>query len=119
MNLLSESYVKASTKDHVTDIFGMYSYGYQWYLTMVGTHPPFLANGYGGQIMGVVPSSDLVVVLKYEAENPVHPVSGTGHDDLYLFELVVNPVVGFKSRSTMYIALKKKTGETPGYFRTI
>jgi Mg/Co/Ni transporter MgtE len=52
-----------------------------------------LASGFGGQIIGVVPSMDLVVVLKYEAEEPVHPVSGTSHDDMYLFELVVDAVI--------------------------
>ena len=91
-NLLSENWVKISTTDHVTNIYGRYSYGYQWYLTMVGGHPVFLASGFGGQIIGVVPSLDLVVVLKYEAENPMDPVSGTGHDDMKLFELVVNSV---------------------------
>lgn len=90
--LLSEDWVETSTKDHVTNIYGRYSYGYQWYITLVGGHPSFLASGFGGQIIGIVPSLDLVVVLKYEAENPVHPVSGTKHDDMYLFELVVNSV---------------------------
>ena len=55
--------------------------------------PAFLASGYGGQIIGVVPSLDLVVVLKYEAEDPVHPVPGSKHDDMRLFELVVRSVV--------------------------
>jgi hypothetical protein len=59
---------------------------------MVGGHPSFLASGYGGQIIGVVPSLDLVVVLKYEAENPEHPSPGSNHDDMYLFELAVNAV---------------------------
>jgi len=90
--LLSEEWVKASTTDHVTNVYGRYSYGYQWFLTMVGGHPAFLASGYGGQIIGVVPSLDLVVVLKYEAELPVHPESGTAHDDMHLFELVVEAV---------------------------
>ena len=90
--LISEDWVRNSTKDHVTNIYGRYSYGYQWYITMVGGHPSFLASGYGGQIIGVVPSLDLVVVLKYEAESPVHPESGTGHDDMHLFELVVESV---------------------------
>lgn len=31
-------------------------------------------------------------VLKYEAENPVDLVSGTKHDNMHLFELVVNAV---------------------------
>lgn len=91
--ILSEEWVKMSTKDHETNIYGRYSYGYQWYLTKVGGEPAFLASGFGGQIIGVVPSMDLVVVLKYEAEEPVHPVSGTSHDDMYLFELVVDAVI--------------------------
>lgn len=90
--LLSEDWVITSTKDHETNIYGRYSYGYQWYITLVGGHAAFLASGFGGQIIGVVPSLDLVVVLKYEAENPAHPESGTGHDDMNLFELVVESV---------------------------
>ncbi len=91
--LISENWVETSTKDHVTNIYGRYSYGYQWYLTLVDGHPAFLASGYGGQIIGVVPSLDMVVVLKYEAENPSHPVTGTAHDDMELFELVVKSVI--------------------------
>lgn len=90
--IISENWVKTSTRDHRTNIYGRYSYGYQWFITKVDGYPSFLASGFGGQIIGIVPSLDLVVVLKYEAENPVHPVSGTGHDDIHLFELVVKSV---------------------------
>jgi CubicO group peptidase (beta-lactamase class C family) len=90
--IISEDWVRNSTKDHMTNIYGRYSYGYQWYLSFVGGRPAFLASGYGGQIIGVVPSLDLVVVLKYEAEIPEHPESGTVHDDMWLFDLVVQAV---------------------------
>ena len=90
--LVSQEWVETSTKDHETNIYGRYSYGYQWYLTKVAGYPAFLASGFGGQIIGMVPSLDLVVVLKYEAENPRHPVPGTAHDDMRLFELVVRSV---------------------------
>lgn len=90
--ILSQSWVETSTKDHERNIYGRYSYGYQWYLTFVDGEPAFLASGWGGQIIGVVPSLDLVVVLKYEAENPRHPEPGTAHDDMHLFELVVKAV---------------------------
>ena len=90
--ILSENWIETSTKDQITNIYGRYSYGYQWYLTLVGGHPAFLASGFGGQIIGVVPSLDLVLVLKYDAENPVHPKTGSKHDDMHLFELVVNSV---------------------------
>jgi CubicO group peptidase (beta-lactamase class C family) len=92
--LLSEEWVETSTRDHETNIYGRYSYGYQWYLTKVRGYPAFLASGFGGQIIGVVPSLDMVVVLKYEAEHPVHPEPGTDHDDMHLFELAVNSVIG-------------------------
>lgn len=91
--LLSANWVETSTSEHVSNIYGRYSYGYQWYITLVAGYPAFLASGFGGQIIGVVPSLDLVVVLKYEAENPVHPKSGTAHDDMHLFELVVKSVL--------------------------
>ena len=90
--ILSQSWVDTSTRDHERNIYGRYSYGYQWYLTYVDGEPAFLASGFGGQIIGVVPSLDLVVVLKYEAENAVHPEPGTAHDDMELFELVVKAV---------------------------
>jgi CubicO group peptidase (beta-lactamase class C family) len=87
--IISKNWVHASTKDQITDIYGRYSYGYQWYLTLVAGHPAFLASGWGGQIIGIVPDLDMVVVLKYEAEKAVHPVPGTAHDDMQLFDLVV------------------------------
>ena len=90
--LISESWVETSTKDHKTNIYGRYSYGYQWYLTFINGNPSFLASGFGGQIIGVVPSLDLVVALKYKAENPVDPVSESAHDDMRLFELVAKAV---------------------------
>ena len=90
--IVSEDWVVQSTRDQITDVYGRYSYGYHWWVASLAGHPAFLASGYGGQIIGVVPSLDLVVVLKYEAEAPVHPVSGTAHDDMYLFEMVVEAV---------------------------
>lgn len=90
--LLSEEWIKTSTHEHVKNIYGRYSYGYQWWITNVGGQPAFLASGFGGQIIGVVPSLDMVVVLKYDALNPVHPVSGSEHDDMHLFDLVVQSV---------------------------
>ena len=90
--IISEDWVIKSIKDYEKGINDRYSYGYHWWLTFVDGHPSFLASGFGGQIIGIVPSLDLVVVLKYEADNPVHPESGTSHDDMYLFELVVKAI---------------------------
>lgn len=90
--LLSKEWIRGSTREHIRNIYGRYSYGYQWWITYVYGHPAFLASGFGGQIIGIVPSMDMVVVLKYDAENPIHPKSGSEHDDMYLFELVVDSV---------------------------
>jgi len=64
----------------------------RWVARADGT-PCFLASSYGGQIIGVVPSMDPVLVTQYEAESPVDPVAGTAHDDMHLFELVVQSVI--------------------------
>ncbi|MHC4471201.1 MAG: serine hydrolase domain-containing protein [Planctomycetota bacterium] len=88
--ILPEHWVVDSTRDHVRGI-GRYSYGYQWWITLVAGHPGFLASGLGGQIVGVVPSLDLVVVIQYD---PIHPQNHTDevHDDMKLFRLVVESV---------------------------
>jgi len=90
--IVPSRWVLESTKDQETDIYERYSYGYHWWITLVDGVPVFLASGFGGQIIGVVPSLDLVLVIQYEAEDPVHPVSGTAHDDMQLFDLVVQAV---------------------------
>ena len=87
--LISEEWITESTSDHVTNVYERYSYGYQWFLTMIDDEPAFLASGFGGQIIGVVPSLDMVVVLKYRAVNPIDPIPGSEHDDIHLFELLV------------------------------
>lgn len=90
--ILSREWIEESTRDQKTDIYGRYSYGYHWWITRVDGVPCFLASGLGGQIIGVVPSLDLVLVIKYEAEAPVSPVAETAHDDMHLFDLVVQSV---------------------------
>ena len=90
--LLSEDWVIQSTRDQETNIYQRYSYGYQWWITRVNGYPAFLGSGFGGQIIGVIPELDLVVVLKYEAENPIDPVPGTAHDEMHLFDLVAQAV---------------------------
>jgi CubicO group peptidase (beta-lactamase class C family) len=44
-------------------------YGYQWWVTSDHGHPSFLAVGYGGQFVQVIPDLDLVVVITSDAES--------------------------------------------------
>jgi len=90
--VISEAWVKASTHDQVTGV-RRYSYGYHWWITKIDGTPCFLASGLGGQIIGVVPSRDLVVVIKYESENPQNHTDAV-HDDMKLFELAVRAARG-------------------------
>jgi CubicO group peptidase (beta-lactamase class C family) len=67
--VIPADYVAASTQPHSTpppDGPGE-SYGYQWWVTSQARHPSFLAVGYGGQLLQVVPDLDLVVVITSDA----------------------------------------------------
>jgi CubicO group peptidase (beta-lactamase class C family) len=67
--VIPAGYVAASTRPHSTpppDGPGE-SYGYQWWVTSQAGHPSFLAHGYGGQLVQVVPDLDLVVVITSDA----------------------------------------------------
>jgi CubicO group peptidase (beta-lactamase class C family) len=88
--VIPDSWVEESTRDQVPGI-RRYSYGYQWWIADIAGHPGFLASGLGGQIIGVVPSLDLVVVIKYETVTPQRHTDEV-HDDMKLFSLVVESV---------------------------
>jgi len=67
--LVLEQWIEESTRDHVlrSSNFG---FGYHWVVARRGGHLAFNADGWGGQIICVVPSLDMVVVIKSEAESP-------------------------------------------------
>jgi len=43
-------------------------YGYHWWVTTAGSNPAYLAFGYGGQLIEVVPALELVVVMVRELD---------------------------------------------------
>jgi CubicO group peptidase (beta-lactamase class C family) len=64
-------YVRASTQaqSHPPPGAGIDGYGYQWWVTNEHGHPGFLAMGFGGQFVQVIPDLDLVVVITSDAAN--------------------------------------------------
>jgi CubicO group peptidase (beta-lactamase class C family) len=68
--VVSADYVRASTQPH-TDLPWLGAgggYGYQWWTRRVGQHDSFVAAGFGGQRILVIPDLDLVVVLTTDAQ---------------------------------------------------
>lgn len=72
--LLSEDWVQISTmkqaevnKDYVMSVFG--DYGYHWWIRAFDSYDAYMAMGYGGQYIIVVPEFNLVVVFASYAEN--------------------------------------------------
>ncbi len=67
--LVAESWVKESTSWQVPadgSADGIDGYGYQWWVGTVDGDVGFLAMGFGGQLIWVVPPRDLVVVASTE-----------------------------------------------------
>ena len=67
--LIDEAWVARSTWDLVR-VSPNFGFGLHWVIARRGGHLAFNADGWGGQIICVVPSLDLVVVIKSEAEEP-------------------------------------------------
>jgi CubicO group peptidase (beta-lactamase class C family) len=70
VQVVPAGYVRASTQPQSQPPPGapFDGYGYQWWVTSEHGHPSFLAVGYGGQFVQVVPDLDLVVVITSDAE---------------------------------------------------
>jgi CubicO group peptidase (beta-lactamase class C family) len=67
--VLPAGYVAASTQPHSTPPpdAPAESYGYQWWVSSQAGHSRFLAVGFGGQRILVIPDLDLVVVITTDA----------------------------------------------------
>jgi CubicO group peptidase (beta-lactamase class C family) len=65
VQVVPAGYVRASTQRQSQPPSGgpFGGYGYQWWVTSEHGHPSFLAAGFGGQFVQVVPDLDLVVVI--------------------------------------------------------
>ncbi len=73
-------YVAASTRPHSTPPPNgpAEGYGYQWWVTSQAGHASFLAVGFGGQRIRVVPDLDLVVVITSAANQNRSDARGAG-----------------------------------------
>jgi CubicO group peptidase (beta-lactamase class C family) len=71
VQVIPADYVRASSRRQSVPppAAGVDGYGYQWWVTTEHGHPSFVAVGYGGQFVQVVPDLDLVVVITSDAAN--------------------------------------------------
>jgi CubicO group peptidase (beta-lactamase class C family) len=71
VQVIPADYVRASTQPHSTPPASAPAdgYGYQWWVAAEHGHPSFLAVGYGGQFVQVIPDLDLVVVITSDGAN--------------------------------------------------
>jgi CubicO group peptidase (beta-lactamase class C family) len=71
VQVIPADYVRASTRRQSVPppAAGVDGYGYQWWVTTEHGHPSFVAVGYGGQFVQVIPDLDLVVVITSDAAN--------------------------------------------------
>ena len=61
--ILPAGWVSRATMRHVTGVAPGWDYGYQWWLTRRGEVDVWAGRGFGGQLLIVVPSRDIVAVV--------------------------------------------------------
>ncbi len=100
--ILSQDWIAEATYPHVTlrdtgETAGLpaVEYGYQWWVRKQGTYESYMALGYAGQYIIVIPELDLVVVITSIEQPWISPdeMSDTNLIDLELLEQYVIPSV--------------------------
>lgn len=88
--LVSAAWVADATTPHVPTGGPVFGYGYQWWTTTAGGHRAFAAQGFGGQLVEVVPDLQLVVVVRSDVlDNPGAPPE----DYVGMVDTIVAPAV--------------------------
>ena len=62
--LLPRGWVANATRRHVTGLQGRWDYGYQWWVTSRNGADVWAGRGFGGQLLIVIPSRDVVAVVQ-------------------------------------------------------
>lgn len=62
--ILPPGWVRAATARHVTGLRGGWDYGYQWWVTTRSGADVWAGRGFGGQLLIVIPSRDIVGVIQ-------------------------------------------------------
>jgi CubicO group peptidase (beta-lactamase class C family) len=78
--IVDSAWVETSTRAHssgVSAVTGVNivggAYGYHWWITEAGGLPAYMAVGYGGQLVYVVPEVDLIVVTAVASADATRP----------------------------------------------
>lgn len=61
--ILPAGFVERATTRHVTNVGAQFDYGYQWWLARRGDADIWMGRGFGGQLLIVIPSRDIVAVV--------------------------------------------------------
>jgi len=67
--LISESWVEKSTKDYIHRSENL-GFGFHWVITKRNNQVCFEADGWGGQMISVIPALDMIIVIKCDEINP-------------------------------------------------
>ncbi len=73
--LIPSAYIDESTKIHSSgDFYGKHvDYGYLWWISNISGYHIFSAEGYGSQILRVIPELNLVILFTSDWKKPVYP----------------------------------------------
>jgi CubicO group peptidase (beta-lactamase class C family) len=63
VQVVSQTWVRQATAAHAPGRSGSGEYGYLWWVGTADGSPAYFAEGFGGQLIGVVPERELVVVV--------------------------------------------------------
>ncbi|MCO1659808.1 serine hydrolase domain-containing protein [Pseudonocardia humida] len=90
--LVSAGWIGEATRAHVaTGGAQLPGYGYQWWVGTADGHPAFVAAGFGGQLIEVVPDLDLVVVVRSDV---THGPGAPPQDYAAMVDTVIAPALG-------------------------